>query len=318
MITEAGLCAGKSGGAAAIDQLFTPGVIANLEAIRRPTPSPWDSAGNVVRERHLILRARDGSAPSPWRAARRRAWADYLDAASVCGLLADKELVANLTGTDDDSFRGAMAECMATWVLARLGFAVEPKPEARSKKNVDLRAGKDRLEVFVEVKAPFIPIMSNPFAGDDARGLRQCVEAAGKQFKPNRANVVLLAPVLRTPLGMDRSQLVKAVIGEHALQVHVTYDGSKPPPTELTFLQEGKLARLHRAQDGSARTDFTRISAVMSVEESVREDDEGYFHVHHFTMVVHNPFAAVPLSPGVLGSIPQLVHGVGEMHWTDD
>lgn len=132
-----------------------------------------------------------------------------------------------------------------------------------------------------------------------------------------RANLLVLAPVIRTPVAWDRDQLVKAVIGEQALAVYVSLDGTEAPPPEPTFLQTGKLAKIHRGKDGQATTDLTRISAVMSVEAFERDDDEGNVYTHHFALVVHNPFAAVPLSSDLFGDMPQLIHGDGEMYWND-
>jgi len=299
--------------------LFTDEVLASLLNVQRPPASPWDDGGIPVRRRHEVVRC---TGPEPWRSgwALKRAWEGYLSAANECGLLADAELRANLTGGDDESFRGAMAECLVTWfVLRKLGMAVTPKPEPKAQKNVDFAARSGSLEVFGEVKSPYVPLLNCVGSGDDSRNLRACVEAAGPQFKKGRCNVLFLAPVLRTPIYMNRDQLVKAVVGEQALAVYVSFDPHRPaPPPEPTFLQTGKLARLHPQKDGSIRTDYTRISAVVSVEEILFEAATGERTVDHKTTVVHNPFAEVALPPEAFGAYPQLVKRAdGNMEWTD-
>jgi hypothetical protein len=197
----------------------------------------------------------------------KRAWESYLGAARDCGLLADAELVANLIGTDDESFRGALAECNAAWFLGQLGLTVTPKPEPKNGKNIDFAVARGEFTFYVEVKAPYVPQLTKHGSGDDSRVLRGRVEAAGEQFKRGRCNVLLLVPVLRTSIHSFREPLVKAVLGEHALRISVSLDPNvKAPPPELVFKQDGKLARLHPQPDGSVKTDLTRISAVVSLE----------------------------------------------------
>ena len=63
----------------------------------------------------------------PWgarvrhRRAERAAWDTYLAAGFACGLLDGEhgsDVLARLTGIDDDNFRLAMAECMVAWFFA--------------------------------------------------------------------------------------------------------------------------------------------------------------------------------------------------------
>ena len=298
--------------------LFTDEVLERLARLPRAPASPWDDGGIPVRRRHDVVRC---TGPEPWRSgwALKCAWEDYLTAANECGLLADAELRASLTGTDDESFRGAMAECMVTWfVMRNVGLAVTPKPDPKTQKNVDFSARRDSLEIFGEVKAPYVPLSNGVFSGDDSRNLRSCVEAAGPQFKRGRCNVLFIAPVLRTPIHMNRDQLVKAVIGQSALTVYVSLrPGRAAPPPEPTFLQTGKLARLHPQKDGTIHTDYTRIGAVVSVEQ-VLQEVSGSRSVKHQITVVHNPFAETPLPTELFDPFPQLVMRTdGNMEWTD-
>jgi hypothetical protein len=302
----------------ALSDLFTDEVVQRLAAVVRTNVSPWDDGGVPVRRRHEIVRCVDHSASqSGW--ALKRAWESYLEAAKDCGLLDDAELVENLTGTDDDSFRGALAECNAAWFLRQLGLTVAPKPEPKNGKNIDFAVVRGELTFYVEVKAPYVPQLTNHGSGDDAHVLRGRVEAAGTQFKKGRCNVLLLVPVLRTSIHSFGEQLVKAVLGEHALRISVSLDPSvKAPPPELVFKQDGKLARLHPQPDGSVKADLTRISAVVSLEYVFGYNDREEREVRPRVTVVHNPFAEVPLPAEVFAPFPQLVRrDDGDMEWTD-
>lgn len=302
----------------ALSDLFTDEVVQRLAAVVRANASPWDDGGVPVRRRHEVVRC---LGPSPWKSgwALKRAWELYLEAAKDCGLLADPELVENLTGTDDESFRGALAECNAAWFLRRLDLTVTPKPEPKTGKNIDFAVARGAFAFYVEVKAPYVPQLTSHGSGDDSKVLRGRVEAAGEQFKKDRRNVLLLVPVLRNSIHSFREQLVKAVLGEHVWQVSVSLDPSvKAPPPELVFKQDGKLGRLHPQPDGSVKTDLTRISAVVSLEHEFGHSDKDGREVQTRVTVVHNPFAEVPLPAQVFAPFPQLVRrDDGNMEWTD-
>jgi hypothetical protein len=130
-------------------------------------------------------------------------------------------------------------------------------------------------------------------------------------------NLLVLVPQLRTPVHLHRGQLVEAVLGQRALSVYVSLDGSEPPPPEPTFIQNGKLARLRTGKDGSTTTDLTRVGAVMTVEQRYRDTDDGEVEVLHSVIVVHNPFAEKRLNPSLFGGVPQLVPEGAQMRWTD-
>ena len=299
----------------AINRLFSPEVIEHLANVNRPAASEWDSAGVPVRERHRVLAASEGNG---WWAAWRTAWADFLEAAELCGLLTDPELLGNLTGDGDEQFRGAMAECLAAWYFATyLGMEVMAKPEDKSSKNVDLLVKTQDGEFFVEVKAPHVPRISSHVAGDDTEVLVRCIKAAGRQAKKGRCNLLVVVPLLRTPLSFYRDQLLGATVGQMVWKVPVSLErGVEPPPAEVVFKQDGKLARL-RPSGGSFSTDLTRIGAVLSIELRMTEDEEERRQVEPFVLAVHNPFAECPIQPESLGCERQLVVKDGHMQWTD-
>jgi hypothetical protein len=224
---------------------------------------------------------------------------------------------ARLIGDDDNGFRSAMAECCTAWYFVhRRRAKVAPNTASKATKNFDLVIRRGNLTVHAEVKAPYVPLLNNFGSGDDARVLQKCVEDAGTQFRKGQANVVVLVPLLRTPISLDRGQLLKATIGEPALQIFVSLDGSKPPPPAPTFLQRGKLAKLWPAGGGAFRTDLTRVSAVMAIEKRRVESARGPRLVP-VVVVIHNPFAAYPLAPTFFGEVPQWIAQDGTMHWSD-
>ncbi len=303
----------SSAGLQLIRELFPPETLVKLAA-----RSVGEAAinGRDIQNRHRILGA-NASASSGERALHD-AWATYLAVASACGLLTDRDGIARLTGTSDDGFRSALAECAAAWFLATLGFAVKARPEPTTARNVDLLATLGATDVYVEVKAPYVPRPRQGWAGDDADTLLKCVMDAGNgQFKRGRANLLVIAPALRAEIYNDRSQLLKATIGEEALAVPISLDDSPAPPPHPTFLQTGKLARPRRNAQGAFTTDFTRISAVMSLEHRFRHVSDDETEVLHAAIVIHNPFAAIPLDATSFGDLPQWVVRDGMMGWSD-
>ncbi len=296
--------------------MFTTDVLDRLARLSRPEPSKWDSNGNPTRERHLVLGVTRQD-PCGWRSAHRRAWASYLRVAAACGLLDTPGVPSRLLGNDDDGFRGAMAECCTAWFFARRRRAkVTRNPASKTTKNFDLVVERDGLVVHAEVKAPYVPQLNRSWSNDDSKVLRKCVEGAGSQFTKGQANIVVLVPLLPMPVWMARHHLLKATIGEPALNVFVSKDDSKPPPPEPTFLQRGKLAKLWPADGGAFRTDLTRVSAVMTIEQR-RVDGARGARLTPVVVVIHNPFAAKPLNPTFFGRVPQWVLRDGTMCWSD-
>jgi hypothetical protein len=213
-----------------------------------------------------------------------------------------------------------MAECLAAWFIQhRLNLPAKARPEKASGKNVDFEViATARFLMRVEVKAPYVPRTSDNWAGDDHDVIRTCREKAGDQFKKEHANLLVIVPLVRTPVYVARSQLVEALIGQRAWSVPVIRDpGDERLPTETVFLQNGRLAKRWPSPSGDFKTHLTRISAVLSIEETVLEDEHGNARVQHSALVVHNPFAAHPIAIDSFGDLPQFVPVVGEMAWTD-
>lgn len=298
---------------APLRELFTPDVLDRLANKSRPAPSKWDTEGECIRRRDLVLRTIGRPSSSPSRIALQRAWASYLRVADACGLLAIPDVRSRLVGSDDEGFRSVMAECCAAWYFARRRRArVIPNPASKATKNFDLVIERDGLTVHAEVKAPYVPRLNKGWAGDDSEVLSTAVKKAGEQFKRGHSNLVVLVPSLRTPISDERGQLLKALIGKQVLEVFVSLDGSKAPPPKPVFLQNGKLAKRWPDGEGAFRSHLTRVSAVMSIEHR----REGARLVPA-VVVVHNPFATSPLPREFFGKVPQWLVDGGTMRWSD-
>lgn len=305
---------------AAVDvvrQVFTEAVLRRIAAVSRPLGSEYDGAGQIIRRRAEILDWR-----RPLEAGhldlRRRAWTTYVAHAALEGLL-DADLNERLVSPDDDQFRGALAECMACWFFAeRLQVRLRRSETQVGKRSPDFHTHEN---VRVEVKAPYVPVPGNAWSGDDRAVIRKATQDAAGQFVHGTINVVLLAPLLRTPVHVERSQLVAALLGEWKLAVPIAMvPGEVVPESYGKFDQNGKMARFRRMSDGFAKPDLTRVSAVAVLEDGAYWTDDRQLELRHFVHVVHNPFVpeGCRLPKELFGEYPQLVvSGPEEMSWTD-
>jgi hypothetical protein len=343
---------------AAIDDIF------DAEWLRTMYPKAVGGTA-ALRRRYQVLTA---SGPLPpnrimarfirlWRA-QRAAWEAYLDAAAACSLV-DDDLRGRLRDKDGPNFRGAIAECCACWLLAgRLCFDVVPRPPGRNGKNLDMRVTTERGTFDVEVKAPACePPESGAWAGSDADLLVEALRKANTQFTDAEVNVLVLMPTLRTPICVEREQLVEAYIGQPAVTWEVPTTGdAEPSEARPTFLPNGKLVKLHhRPNHPNPLPDATRVSAIVSIEEwpiekaayrsrftpeqiaeagrrgdqdtiwtAMWEDAQSKFDLDnptwmdHEVYVLHNPYAQKPLDESIFATYPQLVSRDDYMVWTDN
>jgi hypothetical protein len=292
----------------AISRIYTSEVLGMLTSVQRPPAPREDHGGEVVRLRHKVFSGE--TLASHALQARRAAWWGYLGHADAVGLLDELDLRERLASPGDANFRGALAECLVSWFFSKqLGVELRRRggDDAR---HADFEGPGD---LNVEVKAPYVPIPGPAWSGDDTAVLRKCIQNAGGQFKKNMVNVLVVVPLLRTPVWMQPDQLIKATIGEWAMVVPVSLDPAVPtPPRMMRFLQRGKLAQFH---EGGTRTHLTRVSAVVCIEEETMLGKEGVV-LRHYVHVVHNPFATKPLPSAVFGGRRQLVVSrPGEMTW---
>lgn len=334
----------------ALGEVFTHTIIARLS--KSPTPSPQ------LVDRLRVLTA-CGPLPSDkslaeWvlqLRARKAAWEAYLYAAFACGLFEGddgKDLRRRLIGSNDDGFRSAMAECLACWFFAaKLRRPVEPKPPGRPRRTLDLLVSLPDADMRVEVKAPYREIPEGAIVwGDDSDLLAGCLAQANKQFQAGVRNVLFLVPDVRSSLFRDRYQLIQAFFGKEMITVPINpRTGGPAGPTREEFFPEGMLLKVWK---GEARRRFTRVSAVVSVEERVairyqvplryarldlakaKPPWPVWWKAHkqvtsrlpkidigHNVLVLHNPFTECPVSEDIWGESPQWVRRGSVMMWTD-
>lgn len=326
-------------------------------------PKAGWAADHPLRRRYEVLTA-SGPYPSDphlrWKVmalrAEKAALEAYLDAARATDVL-DDEVLGRLRGSDADGYRSAVAECMACWFFAaKLGMRVGSKPDGRRGRRLDLSAVSELTgdELHVEVKAPSVEIPPNRhWSGNDSAVLVQCLRAANDQFDEGRANVLVVAPQFRTPIFIERDQLVEAFIGQPVAVVAVALGDEPAPEPEVVFRPDGHLVRPGKTTPAGREPRFTRVSAVVTIEDVLaekqhaskftpeqihetsdrgdnriiaevfwehlarrRRDDHAAW-VEHRAFVVHNPFAKTPIDEAVFQSLPQLVRRGSEMRWTD-
>lgn len=278
-----------------------------------------------VRELCEVLTA-CGPAPSDRGQARRlsrlraiRAALDvYVSAAEACGLL-DANMVERLRSTKEENFRSARAECLACWFLAgKLGYSVSPiEGGGREGKQLEFCARTPAGDIVVEVKAPRGDLpKSKAWSGDDAHVLEREMKSAARQFGRNSRNLLILVPRLRTPVYSDREQLEK-LIGDQVTTIFIPIDKSQKGFSEPGFVPRGRLVRPGKeGPDGTKLPAHTRVSAVLTIETDIEEDERGKYE-DHYVHVVHNPYADSPIAAETFARFPQLVViNDSEMAWT--
>ncbi len=295
--------------------VFTPEVIANLSASAQDNPR--------VMYRLGVLNA-SGPLPSdPVEAygarvlrAQKAAWEAYLSAARKSGLFDPpfgKNLVARLTRSDDANFRSAMAECMTCWVLhSLLGHRVRGNPKGRRQSILDLRVELPDASVRVEVKAPQRESSSREWDGDDSDIIGRCLRDANKQLSHGVPNLVVVVPNLRSPVYSNRYQLIRALYGQRTIEFPIdTQTGAAVGSLRSRCSPDGEFLK-----KWSGHPRFTRIGAVMCVEESVDDQAED-FRIEHKVLVIHNPHSRRPIPRQIAGDFPQFPDETRPGCWTD-
>ena len=287
-----------------VAEIFTGEVLKDLRKIHRKE-NRYDSPSFPIRKRHQIFSAKQPSTAG-LRAIRKLWWA-YIAHASAKGIL-DDDLRGRLADSNDDNFRSALAECLVGWFFDHMiGVPLRRHRPIDGTRGPDFEAEND---LRVEVKAPHVAIPGPSWAGDDSSTIRSCVSAAGKQFGHGTVNLVVVVPLLRTPIWMHRRQLLTAAIGRFALSVPVGVDPrSRQQESKNVFLQDGRLAKFFPSENGKGKTDLTRVSAVVTIEEDFLSAADETMSIRHRVHVVHNPFTpeATRLAGTMFDEFPQLV-----------
>jgi hypothetical protein len=302
-------------------EVFTDAILTRLNQARLPS--------ELLLYRLAVLGASGPYPADPLQAdnawglrVQRAAWDAYVSAAAGIGLFegADgRELVSRLTGLNDAGFRSAMAECMAAWFLAgKMGLPLEPRPEGRPGRTLELLI---QLEggIRCEVKSPFRSRGGGVFQlDDDYAALRETVDESSRQFQEAVKNLLIIVPSLRTPVGRDH--LVRAFLGDFGLTFRIDRArGAAIEPPRPAFFPRGRLLR-RWAPEREPR--FTRIAAIMCIEEIIRDyrTPGGGLdrRMDHHVMVLHNPFAQETLPADIFEGYPQMIRVRDEMVWSDE
>jgi hypothetical protein len=259
------------------------------------------------------------------RRAMRAAWETYVGSALVCGFFEGdpgQDLKARLLGPDEAGFRSAIAECLGCWFFAgRLGLATTSSPPGRGRKMLDLLVDYGEASFKAEVKSPHKERSGRAWWGDDSDLLERTLDRANKQFSDDGGNVLVFVPALRIPVFRLRDQLVRAFYGEEKIVIPIDPRvGGARGPASSVFFPEGKFLGTRDKKGRLIKPDgtpgFTRVSAVIVIEEKLVEDSDGYW-VDHRVVVAHNPFAQCPVSPILWAAYPQLVRQGEDLIWTD-
>lgn len=300
-----------------IEEIFTTQVI---EELRKQ-----QSASDELKRRLEVLTAGEGEkADLPTRCwqrilvARRSAWASYITSMSEVGLL-DADLRARLTGTDDDGFRSALAECLTFHFLTRtLQLNIRGRGEGRTGKVPDFSVRHADGNINVEVKSPYVAVpKARVWFGDrSAEVLQPTLDEANKQFAGDRRNVLALVPFVDFPMLNGRRPYVKAFLGE--TKVVITIDkttGRSVREPEWRFITEGKFLKLW------PEPRFTRTGAVLALREQLIEenqfDENCAARVEVRWFVIHNPHCPQPIPSDIWGDCAQLVREGDNIRWTD-
>jgi hypothetical protein len=296
--------------------IFTPDALRQLSLIGNPS-NELTLRLQVLAAGGLNSHNQRGQALRAYKAA----WEVYLFAAFACGLfdgLHGADLRSRLTGTDDDNFRSAMSECIAAWYLAgKRKLPIEPRPQGRPGHPLEFVVGLADGGINVEVKAPYRPITSNFWWGDDADALQSVLHSANKQFAAGQRNLLIVVPRLRADVfGSFRVPIERAFIGETVIQIPIDKrTGGPAGPTTFPFKPSGDFAKKWRsgAPDSPQHTPrHTRVGAALFLGEYVDGRE-----VKHNALVVRNPNAAVPLPNNLWQGIPEFSCEQGQWRWSD-
>jgi hypothetical protein len=284
-----------------------------------------------VSDRLEILAASGPEPSDPWKQHRLRycrrnkaAWDAYLTGAYAVGLLGSghaDDLLARLRSPSNDSFRAAMAECMAAWFLAgKMSFDVKARPMGRKGHILELQVNLPDRTVYVEVKSPREESSDVIDLAVSYSRLKRSLEEANKQFRRSVPNLLVIAPDFPIPIFEYRGQLTNALFGHQEIVIPIDRNAGKAagePRIEFKAsghlmsrqLPSGKYYKLDR------RPRFTRIGAVLTIEEIQREQ-----FIDHEALIVHNPHAPdeCRIPETVWHGIPQFVAREGNMQWTDE
>jgi hypothetical protein len=252
-----------------LDPLFRADALQRLRKQQNPSPT--------LTRRIDILTAVETSGAElsvrTWQRiliAHRRAWADYVTCMKEAGFL-DADVIARLTGPDDDGFRSAMAECMTCHFLrCVLGLAVFGRHEGRPGSLIDFSVKRPDGDLSVEVKSPFAEKPAGAYWGDHSHILTPVLDIANKQFAEGRRNVLVLAPLVEWPVLHGRMPYVSAFFGEEKIVFQVDKaTGRMAGEPHAQFITAGKFLKLDRTKPVRGGLQRSRRTHMVCAPQSV-------------------------------------------------
>lgn len=297
-----------------LSRIFTPEKLDRLRQVREKSDWLQYRLDVFSASGPLPMRRRLAELVSKLRA-QRAAWDTYLCAAFESGLLdgrAGKELEQRITSPDDECFRGAMAECLACWII-RTKFKTNVR---RQEAGADFLIG-DNLQLRAEVKAPWNlgPSISElGFVAADHLALRKALQDANHQFSKGTQNVLVLVPALRLFQSL-RFELVQAFIAEEKVVIPLWLGPKKPAPGPPRSVLVPDASFTKKWPDHR----YTRVGAVMCILERSVEARFGSAapRIDHDVLVLHNPHALRPVPHEIFSRVPQFVETDDGLVWTD-
>jgi hypothetical protein len=204
---------------------------------------------------------------------------------------------------------------MAAWYLAgHLKLPIEPRPEGRSDHPLEFALKLHEGDIKVEVKAPYRPITSDFWWGDDADALESALRAANEQFQSGDRNLLVLVPCLRLPIFEVgyRTPIERAFIGETVIQIPVdTRTGGPAGPERLAFKESGRFTKSWRSGP-VCEPRFKRVGAALFLNEYIDGNE-----IKHRALIVHNPNAHVRLPRDPWLGIPEFYNDGNRWRWSD-
>ncbi len=310
---------------AAIDSVFPEPLLESLSS-RQNISQELQSHLDILATRKSCSFNSDIRTEQKYNLATKRAWEQYLESARRHNLLQvdNDEIVRRLQKLESDNFRSAMSECMACWFFdKKLSLPIRPKVPGRNGKILDMGVTMKGQNVGIEVKAPHRPTPIGAWAGDDSDLIEKALAHSNKQFSEAHPNILVIVPSLRTRMHSDRRPMIAALLGKEVLVFEVDKEtGSAVSEPRPEIVLNGKFTRPIKRDHNPG---YTRISAVVVIEESVKEKAIRIFGkyiiisvlVAHKVLALHNPFAKFTVSQELFEKWPQLVREDDYMVWTD-
>jgi hypothetical protein len=246
--------------------------------------------------------------------------------------IVNNNLKKRLSSNKFDEFLQAHQELMTAYFLEKiLSFDLEFHPQGEDASILDFQLNLAKKErILVEVKAPLRETPKHVWMGTDEKVIKQNLKAARKQIPKNELSLIILAPLLKSPIGSKGSGIFEALYGQDRVLVKMVSDPSKNGSTEWRLDPCGFFQP----------TSNTRIGAVATLENSIvppewihklvesnfdknvisQTDFKWKTLFQYIFKVFHNPYAKKSIDSDLFKPYPQFVKNSDEtkMEWINE